>query len=110
MATTTQKQLVAPQALTAAVVTYYTVPANTVAIVTAGALSNSTGGAVACSVYIVPSGGTAGTSNKTIPARSIANNDTDLCPELLGQRLPAGTTIQAVGNGVSFVLSGEEVA
>lgn len=107
---TTAKRLVPGSQLTGAAATYYTAPALTRAIVKSAQLTNTTGGAVACTVYIVPSGGAAGASNTAISARTIAAGETYNCPELVNAVIEAGGTIQALGLSVTLTASGVEIA
>lgn len=71
-------------------------------IITAAALVNPTAGAVAATVYMVPSGGAPGAGNALIYARTLAPGETYFCPELINQGLDAGGTVQALGAGLSF--------
>lgn len=107
--TTTAKRLVPGSALTGAAATYYTAPALTRAVTRSAQLTNTTAGVVACTVYVVPSGGTAGATNTVISARSIAAGETYNCPELVNQVVETGGTIQALGNGVTLTVSGIEI-
>lgn len=79
-----------------------TVGSNTKRVIKSAQLCNTTGGAVACTVYLVPSGGSAGASNTYISARAIAAGETYNCPELIGQGLNAGGFVQALGLNVTF--------
>ena len=103
-----RKQLIEPQALTATVATVYTVPALFTTQLSAVTVSNPTAGAVALDLHIVPSGGSADATNKVIPAKTLAANETYTCPEMTAQTLPAGTTIQASGLGLVVFASGVE--
>ena len=103
-----RKQLIEPQALTGSVATIYTVPALFNTQLAAVTVSNPTAGAVALTLHIVPDGGTADATNKVIPAKTLAANETYICPELTAQTLPAGTTIQASGLGLVVFASGVE--
>lgn len=107
--TTTAKSLVSGSQLTAAADTYYTAPASTKAVIRSATLCNTTAGTVACTVYLVPNGGTAGASNTVISARSIVAGATDNCAELVNKVLEAGGTIQAQGLNVTLVASGMEI-
>lgn len=64
---------------------------------------------MALTVYRVPSGGTANAGNTVISARNIAVNETYNCPELINKALQAGDSIYAIGNGLSFDVSGAEM-
>lgn len=95
-------------ALTGASVTYYT--ANGVkAQIQAMTITNSTGGAVACTVHLVPSGGSPDNSNIIVSARSIAAGESYLALEAIGQYLEPNGTIRALGNGLTMVASGVEI-
>jgi hypothetical protein len=107
--TTTAKRLVAGSVLTGSAVTYYTAPTATRAIPRSAQLVNTTASAVSCTVYVVPSGGTAGAANTVISGKSIAAGETYNCPELVNQVLEPGSTLQALGNGVTLAVSGVEI-
>lgn len=89
--------------LTGAAATYGSaVPALTKRVIKSAQLCNTTAAPVACTVYIVPSGGTAGASNTYVSARTIAAGETYNCPELVGQGINAGGFVQALGLNVTF--------
>ena len=92
--------------LTGSVATYLTSPRNGEAVISYAFLTNKTGAPITVSVYNVPAGGTAGPGNVVINARSIGAGNSYACPELCGLSLNRGSTLQAVGNGVSIVVSG----
>lgn len=62
---------------------------------------NDTGATVTLTVHLVPKGGNPDTSNRLI-SRAVANNKTDMCPELLGRGLSSGGTLQVSGAGLNF--------
>lgn len=107
--TITAKRLVPGSAMAGSAATYYTAPTLTKAVVKSAQLTNTTGGAVACTVYAVPSGGAVGAANTIVSARSVAAGETYNCPELVNQVIEAGGTIQALGNGVTLTVSGIEI-
>jgi len=78
--------------------------------VKAAALCNTTAGAVLCTVYLVPSGGSANAATTLINAVSVAANATYTCPELVNQVIEAGGSIQALGLNVTLVASGIEIS
>lgn len=78
-------------------------------IIKSASLTNTTASPVACSVYLIPSGGTAGAANTFIVLRAIASGETYNCPELIGKGLNAGGFVQALGAGVSFAYSASDV-
>lgn len=94
-------------ALTGAAVTQGTaVPTLTRRIIKSATITNTTGAPIAVTVYLVPSGGTAGATNTYISALSIPASGTAgssyPCPELINQGLNAGGFVQALGNGLTF--------
>ena len=109
------KRLVSGSVLTGSAATYYTVPTNTNAVIPPKAvirrmtLCNTTAGAVSCTVYLIPSGGAAAAANTIVSARSVAIGETWNATEAEGHVLEAGGFIQALGNGVTLMVSGEEL-
>jgi len=94
-------------ALTASLVTQYTAPANTKAIIKAASLCNTSGGAVLVTLTLNPR--TAGSARTLIDNRSVADEETYNCPEVINHVLEAGGVIQASGLNVLFVMSGVEI-
>lgn len=70
-------------------------------IIKAASIINTTAAPVAATVYLVPSGGTAGAANTILSARSIAAGETYPC-DFGGQGLNAGGFVQAMGLGLTF--------
>ena len=96
--------------LTGSAATYgTTVPVLTKGIIKSAHLTNTTGAPVACTVYLVPSGGTAGAANTLVSARSIAAGETYNCPELIGEGLNAAGFVQALGLNVTFKYTATEI-
>ena len=102
------KRLVDGSQLTAAAATYYTAPTATSTTISACTLTNTTAGAVNCTLYLVPSGGTAGAANCILSARAIAIGESYNVSSAIGQTLAAGGTIQGLGLNVTLVASGYE--
>lgn len=78
----------------------------------AAVLMNDNASAVTVSIWL-PSGGSAGVSNKVLKDKSIAAGGSYVVKELIGHTLEAGFSIQAAAstaNVVSLVVSGIEVA
>ena len=99
-------QLVPATQLTNAAAVYYTTPANTIARIDRAIFSNTTSGAVTITVNLVASGGSVSAANQVITTLSIAANTTYVSPELAGQVLPAGATLQALASAnTSIVIS-----
>ena len=93
--------------LTTSAAAYYTVPANTKSIIKKLTFTNSTAGALTFTVYLVPSGGTAGVTNILISAQAIAAGECVECFQALGQTLQTGGTIQALASaGASITVAG----
>lgn len=110
MAATTVKQLVESQTLSASAASaLYQAPTSTVASIQGATLLNTTGGVVACSVYITPQS-TAPATQYQLVSINIAAGKSYLCPELVNQKVSAGHEIHALGNGVTFAVGGVEVA
>lgn len=105
MTTVTQKNIVPGVALTAAVASYYTAPALTRARITNATVTNTTAGAVAVTLYLVPAAGAAGAANTKISARTIAPGETYTCPELVNRILEPGDSIQGLGLALSLDVS-----
>lgn len=98
-------------ALTATSAVIYTVPSTvpaSVAVIKAATVYNSTAGAVTVNINLVATGGSATTVNRVI-ARSIAAGETYRCLEIVNHVLAAGGTVRALGDGLSFALSGVEI-
>lgn len=105
MATVAQKNIVPGVQLTAVAAIYYTVPVLHRARITNATLTNTTGSAVAVTVYLVTSGGSPGPSNVKISARTVGIGETYTCPELVNRILEPGDMLQAFGLSVSLDVS-----
>lgn len=108
----TAKNLINSKYAADSATTEYTAPASTRTIIDKFTATNITGGAVTLTVYLVPSGGSAGDSNKVISALSIAAGATDDIEELKNQILATGDFISVLaGAATSIVIraSGREV-
>lgn len=93
--------------LTGSLATVYTVPDNTTAIIKSAVLTNATGGAVNCNVWINPRSG--GTDRQVIDTRAVGDTKSDLCAEIINQVIEAGGLLRADGLDVTFVVSGVEI-
>jgi uncharacterized membrane protein YjjB (DUF3815 family) len=78
-------------------------------VITAAALVNTTGAAVAATVYLVPSGGAVGAANALISARTINPGETYFCPELVNQGINEGGSVQALGLGLTFRYAAKDI-
>lgn len=110
MASTTIKQLVESQVLSASAASaLYQAPDSTVASVQGATLMNTTAGVVACAVYVTPKA-TAPAVQYQLVSVNLAAGKSYLCPELINQKISAGHEIHASGNGVTFAVGGVEIA
>jgi hypothetical protein len=108
----TPAKLVAGSQLTTAAATYYASPTNTTTVVRAMQLVNTSANAAKVTVYLVPSGGTAGAANTIISNLALAAGETYNCPEAINAVLEAGDTIQALSDtnaAISMQASGIQV-
>lgn len=97
--------------LTASAATYYgPVAANTKAMIKKLTFTNTDTSARTVTVYLVPSGGTAGATNILISARSIAAGEAYDCYEAMGQVLAAGGFLQALADVTTKVTINGAVA
>lgn len=109
---TSPRKLVPAQQLTISNATYYTAT-NVYTLIDSALLCNTTGGAVTATIDLVDSGGSAGVTERVISARSIAAGETYLCPELVGQILGPGDTIQGLAGSATSItirISGREIS
>ncbi len=104
------KQLKAATTLTTSYVTMYTVPGSTTAIIKEILLANTTASAVTASVSVVPSAGSASTSNNILGAVNIDPNSTTVVE--LHTLMIAADFISAkasAGSAINIMISGVEV-
>ena len=105
------KRLVDGSQLAATATTYYTTPANTLTTISACTLTNTTAGAITATLYLVPSGGTAGVTNCIMSARTLAAGEGYNVGAAIGQTLAAGGTLQGLAGSatsITLVASGYE--
>lgn len=105
----TAKRLISGSQLTGSAATYYTTPAATSTVIKKLVLINTTAAPVACTIYLIPSGGSAGVTNSVTVARSIGANESWSCPEAENMVLPTGGFLQALGLNVTIMASGIEI-
>lgn len=98
---------IADAVLTGSLAAVYTVPTGTRAVIRAAVLTNTTGAPVDATVDINPR--TSGTARVVIDSRTLADEESYLCPELINQVLEAGGVLRASGNGVTLMVSGAEI-
>lgn len=78
-------------------------------VISSAALVNTTAAAVPASVFLVPSGQNPDASHTLISARPIAPGETYSCPELINKGLNPGGTVQALGNGLTFLYTAKDI-
>lgn len=107
----TVKTLVPPLQITNAQTTQYTATAAR-AIIDKATVTNTDTVNRTFSVNLVQSGGVAGNSNLVIDTKTVAPDETYLCPELVGQALDSGafiSTIASANTALTFRVSGREI-
>ena len=97
------KQIVPTAQLTAAAVTYATAPASTDYEIGAATATNVTGTTRTVTVYLVASAGTAGSTNIVVQTRTVPANQSVQLWEIIGQKMPAGATLQALASAASAI-------
>jgi hypothetical protein len=111
MAVYTEKQLAQNAQASTSETTIYTVPASTTTIVKQIIICNTTGSAADYSLSIVPSGGSAGDSNRILKLVSFAANSTTVYD--LSQVMATGgfiSILQGTSAAVTVTISGVEKA
>ncbi len=106
----TAKRLVPGSALTASLVTYYTVPAGTTTIIKEIIFCNTDTVARTVSANIVPLGGSAAIANQIFDTYTLKASETK--PFSLSSVLPTGSFLQALASVaavVSMNISGYEI-
>ena len=90
----------------------YTAAADVKAIIDKFTVTNISASNASFSVNLVIDGGSASNSNLILDARTIAPNETYLCPELIGQVLnPNGfiSTLASAASALTISASGREI-
>lgn len=106
------KSLVSGVLLTGSAATYYTTPAGTQTRISNLCCTNTDTVPRTVTIHLVPSGGTADTTNRIASARNLAPGETWVCMAAVNQTLGAGATIQALASTtsvVNMVASGVEI-
>lgn len=100
-----RKLLTAPQALTATAKTVYLVEDGVSAQVMGCTIHNPTAVAISVKIHYVGKSGTADATNQVL-AKTLQENESYPCPELVNHTLATGMSIQGVGDGAVIVVSG----
>ena len=107
------KELINAQITAAASAINYDCPTGTRTRITAASIVNTEAATpYTVNVYKVPNGGSAGASTKIINTRTIQAQETYPCPELIGQILEAGDSLDADASTtlkLNFIVSGVEL-
>lgn len=110
--TTSARTLVNSKTVEAAQTTQYT-STSVRTIIDKFTCTNYSGSVVQISVNIVPSGGSASTSNQIVRTKSIQPNETYLFPELVGTTLDPGdfiSTLAGTGSALNMRTSGRVIS
>lgn len=102
--TITPVQLIAPQQLTNAAAIYYTSTNIRTRVDKMSFTNVDTANPHTVTVYLVPNGGSPGVTNIITDARSIAAKQTWNSPDMVGQILNPGDTIQALADASAQVV------
>lgn len=94
---------ITPAQVAASATEYYKPATNIAAIIKKLTFTNTTGNAIALTVYRVPSGGTADVTNMLINARVIGGYETYECFEAEGQSLASGDSLKAFAGTASAI-------
>lgn len=105
----TATRLISGSTLTGSAVTYYTAPTGTSTVIKKLSIINTTASPVAVTIYLIPSGGTAASTNTIASATTVAPGQTWSCPDAENQVLPTGGFIQALGSGLTIMGSGIQI-
>jgi hypothetical protein len=92
--------------------TQYTAPPGTRTVVDKFTATNVTGASATLAINIIPSSGTAGSSNVITQTKTIAAGATEVLPEQVGQILGPGDAISTLAGTASAIvirISGREV-
>ena len=98
--------------LTDSAVTYYTVGANTRAIIKKATFTNDDATAITVTINLVPSGGSAGYANSVTKTKTLAAGETWSCHDMENHELEAGGFISMVASVTAKIgcrISGYEV-
>ena len=93
-----------PQSLVADNNIAYVVPGLSVAQIRALTFHNATANPVSVEVYLVPASGSVQASNRLVK-KTIATNESYLCPEVVNHVLTEGMQVVLVGQGANATLS-----
>lgn len=93
------------QALVAGDNQAYIVPANTVSQIRALTFHNTTAASVSIEVYLIPSNVATTADAQRLVKKTLAQNESYLCPEVINQILATGDKVVLKGEAVNAMLS-----
>ena len=93
--------------LTGSLANTYVSPAGTTTVITSAVVCNTTGGVINLTLATIAR--TAGAARTIIDNRPLADEFSDLVPEVRGEVLEPGGAIQGQGNGLTIVLRGLQI-
>ena len=109
--TVTVKNIIPSKQAETAQTTQYTA-VNCKVIIDKFTVTNTTATAAVITINLVPSAGSASTSNVVLSAKSIAAGESYTCPEVVGQTLESGgfiSTIAGTATALNIRASGREI-
>lgn len=93
------------QALVSGNNTAYTVPGNTISHIRALSFHNTTASSVSIEVYLIPSNISTVETAQRLVKKTLAQNESYLCPEVINHALSEGMKVVLVGTAVNAMLS-----
>ena len=108
----TSRSFVSGVNLTNAAVTYYTVGANTQAIITKASFVNDDSSAVTVTINVVPSGDAVGYANRITKEKSLAAGESWSCSDIVSHVIETGGFISMIASVTAKIgcrISGYEV-
>ncbi|NNP70931.1 hypothetical protein [Acinetobacter sp. Ac_5812] len=93
------------QALAAGDNLAYTNPANTATQIRALSFHNTTAGNISVEVYVIPTGVATTADAQRLVKKTLAQNESYLCPEVINHNLVDGERVVLKGTGVNAKLS-----
>ncbi len=110
--TVASKVIIESKSAENALTTQYTFPTGTRTIIDKFTATNYSAGSETISVYLVPSGGSAGDDNITPKAKALAAGETYTFPEIVGHTLESGdfiATDPSTGGAINIRATGRQI-
>lgn len=93
--------------LTGSLANTYVSPPGTTTLILSAVVCNTTGAAVLLTLATVAASG--GTARTIIDGRNLADTQSDLVPEVIGETLEPGGAIQGLGLDLTMILRGLQI-